>query len=274
MKNDRRLFLVACQRGLVGFSTLVVACGTAPSVPADARTQLAPTGKLRVGLLSSNPMYVTQVTPPGDLRGAAVDMGRELAKQLGVEFAPVRYPGINQMLAGAKAQEWDVAFLAIDPERGDEVEYTAPYMEVDFTYLVSPRSPIRNIAEADASGRRIAAARGSVGDLVLSRTLKQAILIRTDGISAAFEMLSADKVDALVSNRLSLMELSKKLPGSRVLDGRFHGAPIGAATHKSRPAGANYLKQFIEQAKASGFVKAAIDRAGMQGVSVAPLSRK
>lgn len=270
--NASRVISLLMYGGLLTAIHVLAACATAPNISDAARTHLAPTGKLRVGLLSANPMYVNQDTPAGELRGVAVDLGRELAKRLGVAFEPVRYPGIAQMMRGAKAAEWDVAFMAVEADRANEVEYTAPYMEVDFPYLVSGNSPIGRVEDADRPGHRIAAAQGAVGDLVLSRALKQATLIRTANLSAGFQMLVAGNVDAVVSNRLTLMDLSKKLQGSRVLEGRFHGAPIAAATLKGRPAGTAYLKAFIEDAKASGFVRSAIDKAGMQGVSVAPPS--
>jgi polar amino acid transport system substrate-binding protein len=220
-------------------------------------------------------VYVTRDDGSNKLQGVAPDLGRELAKGLGVEFEAIRYPNIIRMLEGAKAGEWDVAFLGIDPTRAVDIEYASAYMEDDYTYLVGAGSPVQSIGDADRSGHRIVVAQGGVGDLFLSRNLKQAELLRVSEITTAtLELLSSGAADAVVWTRPALLGLSVSLPGSRVVEGRFYGAPLGLAVVKGRPAARAYVTGFVEEAKASGLVQQAIQRANLHGVTAAaPASR-
>jgi polar amino acid transport system substrate-binding protein len=256
-------------------ATALSSCTTTPGVQSAARSELAPTGRLRVGLFNKNPVYVTRDDGGNELRGVAADLGRELAKELGVEFEAIRYPNIDAMLSGATASEWDVAFLGIDPARAVDVDYSAAYMEVDYTYLVPGDSPIQNIGDADRPGYRIAVAQGGMGDSFLTSSLKRAELVRVPEVTTAtLELLSSGDVQAVVWNRLALLELAESVPGSRVVEGRFYGAPLGLAVAKGRPVGTAYVKDFVEEAKTSGMVQQAIQRADLRGVKVAPPASK
>ncbi len=204
---------------------LIVVVLTGPTVAAEdalapsaaVRAELAPTGALRVVLLVGNPVLVLE--REGALSGVSVDLGRALADTLGVPFVPVRYPSMAAILASATAGEWDVAFIAADPAR-TEVAFTAAYMEVDNTLLVPAGSPIRTFADMDRPGGTIAVQERDTADLYLSRTLRQARLVRVTH-AVAFELLAAGRVDAYAANRHRLTELQATLPGSRVLDGWF-----------------------------------------------------
>jgi polar amino acid transport system substrate-binding protein len=168
------------------------------------------------------------------------------------------------------AGEWDVAFLAVDPVRR-EVVFTAPYMEVEVTYLVPERSGIRRAAEVDSPGMRIALQSKTAADLFLTRELKHASLLRTRDTAAAFEALKAGAADAFADNRQHLQSVVEANEGYRVVDGRFSSIRHAAAVPASRQAAARYLRGFIEDAKASGFVKSALDRSGIRGVRVGVL---
>ena len=259
---------------LLGAAWLSSSCTAGSPVPRAARSELAPTGKLRVGLFNRNPVYVTQDLG-NDLQGVAPDLGRELAKRLGVEFEAIRYPNIIRMLEGAKTGEWDVAFLGIDPTRAVDIEYAAAYMEDDYTYLVGADSPVQNIGDADRPGHRIVVAQGGVGDLFLTRSLKQAELLRVSEITTStLDLLASRGAEALVWNRPALLRLSMSLPGSRVVEGRFYGAPLGLAVVKGRPAATAYVTGFIKEAKAGGLVQQAIQHANLHGTTAAvPTSR-
>lgn len=253
---------------------LISGCVSSPSVPAMARNELAPTGKLRVGLILANPVLVTKDTASGELRGVAVDLGKSLAARLDVPFEPVGYPTVAKLVESAKANEWDVAFLAFDPARVSEMEFSAPYMEVDNTYLVPANSKITSIGMVDQLGIRIAVPEKSAPDLFLSRSLKNATLIRgKGGAAAALEILSSGQADAFAENRQLLTIASAKLPGSRVLEGRFSAVQHAVAVTKGRMAGAAYVRQYMEEAKASGLVQQAINRASLIGVNVAPTTK-
>ena len=234
------------------------------------RSDLAPTGRLRVGINYGNPVLATRDATSGELGGVAVDLARELGDRAGLPIALVGYESAGQMVEGLRAGAWDVAFLAVDPARAGEIDFTAPYVEIEGTYLVPSGAPIREIADVDGDGVRIAVSANSAYDLFLARTLQHAELVRAPDPNAAFELLVAGKVNVVAGVKQSLLVNAERLPGSRLLDGRFMaiqqalGIPIG------RDAGANYLREFIEDVKASGLVMRAMERAGVRGVSVAP----
>ena len=161
--------------------------------------------------------------------------------------------------------------MGINAERATALDFSSPYMEVELGYLVRPGSPIANVSEIDRSDVRIAVLDKGGSDLHLSRTLKSAELVRAPNGSELYSLLKSAKVDAVAATKTALYVEAEKLPGSRVLDGRFLVEPIGAGVPKGpNPTAASYVANFIEMEKANGQVKAAIDRAGLRGVVVAP----
>ena len=253
---------------------LLSGCASSPNAPAEARNALAPTGKLRVGLILANPVLVTKDAASGELRGVAVDLGKNLAMRLGVPFEAVGYPTVAKLVESAKANEWDVAFLAFDPARTSEMDFSSPYMEVENTYLVPANSRITNISEIDQPGIRVAVPEKSAPDLFLSRSLKNAVLVRgKGGAAAALEILSSGQADAFAENRQLLTTASAKLPGSRVLEGHFSAVQHAIAVTKGRETGIAYVRQYVEEVKASGLVQQAINRASLIGVNVAPMTK-
>lgn len=246
------------------------AWAAAPTAPPAARSELAPTGKLRVGFLTQNPSYVTKDGPATEMQGVAVDLARALAKQLGVSFEPVRYEAVSRMLDGAKAGDWDVAFLGFEPARTAHMDFTAPYAQIGNSYLVPAGSAIRTIGDADKPGHRIGVSQRSAQDVFVTKNVKQAQLIRSANNRESMKLLASGKIDALVANRTALIGLVKEMPGSRILEGSLFNVEQSIGVAKGRPAGAAYAKKFTEYAKASGLVKQAIDRSGQRGMNVAP----
>lgn len=234
------------------------------------RSDLAPTGKLRVGINYGNPVLATRDPTSGDFHGVAVDLARELGRRVGVPVELVGYEAAGKMVEAVQAGAWDVAFLAADPGRAGEISFTAPYMEIEGAYLVPAGSPLRAIADVDREGVRVGVSAKSAYDLFLSRSLQHAQLVRAPSPEASFELLVAGKVEVLAGVRQPLVANAKKLPGSRVLDGRFMAIQQALGIPKGRAAGAQYLCEFIEDVKASGLVAQAIEKAGVGGVSVAP----
>ena len=237
-----------------------------PEVSAAVRSELAPTGKLRVGINTGNFLLVNK----DSASGIAVDLGRELGKRLGVPVDLVTYDAAGKLADGVKAGAWDVAFLGAEPQRANEIAFTAAYLEIPATYLVPAGSRIRAIEEVDREGVRIAVAQKSAYDLFLSRNLKHAQLVRAEGIQGSYDLFIAQKLEVLSGLKPRLVTDAEKLPGSRVLDGQFTAVQQAIGTPKSREAGAKYLREFAEDAKASGLVAEAIARHGVRGVSVAP----
>jgi polar amino acid transport system substrate-binding protein len=240
----------------------------------DARiADLAKAGKLRVALGLGSPVLAVKNPMTGDVRGPAVDLGRALAKRIGVEFVGIEYPRPGAILDGAKTGAWDVAFLVVDPERAKQVDFAPPYMQSDFTYLVAGGSPLRKAADVDRTGVRIAVPKGDASDLLLTRILKHAELVRTDTIPAASELLGAGTVQAQAAPRPVLLAASAKVPGSRVLPDGFAAISWAALVPKDRAGRLAYVREFLEEAKASGMVDRIIQDAGLHGVQVAPLAR-
>ena len=165
---------------------------------------------------------------------------------------------------------WDVAFLGAEPSRANEIAFTAAYLEIPSTYLVPAGSPIRTIADVDRAGVRIAVSERSAYELYLTRTVKHAKLVYAKGIDGSYEVFVSQKLEALAGLKPRLLTDVQKLPGARVLDGQFTGVQQAIGTPKSRAAAAEYLRQFVEDVKASGFVAEAIAKNGVEGVSVAP----
>ena len=234
------------------------------------RSDLAPTGKMRVGINYGNPVLATRDPIIGELRGVAVDLARELATRTGLPVELVGFESAGKMFEAVQAGAWDVAFLAIDPGRADRISFTPPYIEIEGTYLVPFGSPLSTITEVDREGVRVGVSANSAYDLFLSRSIQHAQLVRAPDANAAFELIIAGKVDVVAGVRQHLVANAGKLRGSRVLEGRFMSIQQAVGIPKGRDAGAKYLREFIEDVKASGFVARAIEKAGIPGVSVAP----
>ena len=231
---------------------------------------LAPTGTLRVGINYGNPVLATKDPNSGRLSGVAVGLARELGRRTDLPLELVGFESAGKMVEGLKAAAWDVAFLAVDPGREQEISFTAPYIEIEGAYLVPPGSALRAIADVDHENVRVGVSSKSAYDLFLSRNLKHAELVRESSPEAAFELIVAGKVDALGGVKQHLVARMEKLPGSRVLEGRFMAIQQALGIPKAREAGLSYLREFIEDAKASGLVARALEKAGVQGVSIAP----
>lgn len=241
----------------------------APLTPA-IRADLAPTGTLRAGINYGNFILATRDRATGESRGVAVDLTRELARRLGVSVEIVAYDSVAAMVDAAKTGAWDIAFLGIDPARAGEIGFTAAYLTIEATYLVPRGSGLRTVADVDHEGVRVAAPARANYELFLSRNLKRAQLVRAQNAADAFDLLVAGKVDALAGLRQALIGLTEKLLGSRMLDGQFMAVQQAVGVPRGRDAGLAYLRDFVEDAKASGLVARAIAQTGARGVSVAP----
>jgi len=252
---------------------LLTGCAGMQTAPTQEQKQaLAPTGKLRVAFLSAV-IYGMKDSATGELKGMAVDLGKDLARRVGVPFDPVVYTGNPALIAGAKSGEWDVALTGIVPERAAVMDFSAPYMELEQGYLVRAGVAIATASDVDKAGVRIGVAEKSGADLYLSRTLKNATLVRVKNFVELYALGSAKAADVhvIATGKPGLFATAAKAPGSRVLDGRIFVEPIGMGVPKGRAAAAVYVGKFVEEAKAEGLVKSAIERAGLRGVVVAPL---
>lgn len=241
-----------------------------PEMTPAARSELAPTGKLRVGINLGNFLLTATDPATGEYRGIAVDLGRELGRRLGVPVEIIGYPSPGALADAARSGVWDVGFLGAEPQRANEIDFTAAYVEIEATYLVPPGSPLKTIADVDREGVRIAISGKSAYDLYLTRNLKHAQLVRIVGADNAFKQFVDDKLDALAGLRPRLVQDHGNFPGSRILDGQFTAVQQAAGTPKGRTAGARYLREFIEDIKATGLVARTIEKNNVRGLTVAP----
>jgi polar amino acid transport system substrate-binding protein len=204
------------------------------------------------------------------MTGVGFDLGKELARRIGVPLEPVLYPSVGALLASGKSGAWDVAFVGFSPARAREWDFTGLHLEVEFGYLIPTGSAISAMADVDRPGIRIAVQEKSGPDVFFTRTLKNAVFVRAPSNPGALEALKSGKADVMGSIKPVLFEMSKQLPGSRVLDGRPGIDPHAMVMPKGRDRGVAYARQFIEDAKSEGLIKVAIERAGLRGVAVAP----
>jgi polar amino acid transport system substrate-binding protein len=240
------------------------------SVSPATVSELAPTGKLRIGLNYANFLLVLKDTRDGTPQGIAPDIGRELASRLGVKPEFVKFDAAGKLADGVKKGMWDVAFLGNEPQRANEIAFTPAYLEIPVTYLVPAGSPLKTFTDVDRQGVRIAVADQSAYHLFLTRNLKAAELVAADGIEGSFKMFADLKLEALAGLKPRLITDAARLPGSRILDGQVTAVQQSLGTPRSRETGARYLKEFVESLKASGFIGAAITRHNVNGVTVAP----
>jgi polar amino acid transport system substrate-binding protein len=254
---------------------LLANCTTAPmqtAPPPAAVADLAPSGTLRAAINFGNPILATRDPVTGAPSGVSVDLARELGRRLGVPVELVTFMAAGKVAEGARTNAWDIAFVAIDPVRAVDMEQTPAYVIIEGAYLVPADSPITVNAQIDRAGIQVVVAQGSAYDLYLTRELKQARLVRVPTSPDVVDAMVAQRLEASAGVRQLMQSEAKRVPGVRVLDGRFMVINQAMATPKGRLAGARYLDAFVEDMKASGFVAAALARHGIEGAAVAPPS--
>ncbi|MCC6651428.1 MAG: ABC transporter substrate-binding protein [Candidatus Eisenbacteria bacterium] len=231
--------------------------------------EIAPAGVLRVGVNFGNPV-IAQRAADGTPQGVGPALARELARRLGLPVEFVAFDTAGKMADAAKAGAWDVAFLAADPARATDIDFTAPYVLIEGTYLVRADSPYRGVADLDQAGRRIAVGLKTAYDLFLTREIRHAALERVDGSPAAIERFVTQGLDAAAGVRQPLAAYAAAHHGLRVLEESFMVIRQAAAVPKGRPGAAAVLAAFIEEAKASGFVRRSLEASGQGEVTIAP----
>ena len=249
---------------------LITACSMNPTTPAAAVSQLTPTGKLRVAINYGNAVLAKRDAATGEVSGVSVDLARELAQRLGVELQLLPFDAANKSVEAIKNKQADVGFFAIDPLRGADTDYTAAYVVIEGTYVVPQASPIKVNADVDKPGTRIAVAAKSAYDLFLSREIKQATLVRTVTSAGVADMFLEQKLEVAAGVKQQLEKDMTRLPGLRMLEGRFMEINQAMGTSKGRDEGIKYLRAFVEEMKASGFVAKALEHHRIEGVAVAP----
>ena len=227
----------------------------------------APTGTLRAAINQGNSV-LAQKGPNGEALGVTADLARELARRLGLPLELVIFDAAGKVFDALKRSAWDIAFLAVEPVRAAEIDFTAPYVLIEGTYMVPKDSALNTVEDVDRAGVRIAVNKGSAYDLYLTRTLKHATLMRhdRDGIG----MFKQDKLEVAGGVRQPLESYARQDPSVRVMAGRFMAIQQAMGMPKGRGAAPDYLRGFVEEMKASGFVADALKRSNQPDAMVAP----
>jgi polar amino acid transport system substrate-binding protein len=254
-------------------AALLAGCAPTGERPDRAAiTEMSPTGRLRAAINLGNPILAT-AGADGTARGVSVDLAREAASRLGLPIELIPFKSAGTVVEAVKASQVDLAFVAIDPVRAADMEYTAPYVIIEGAYLVRDGSPLRSNDEVDRPGTRVAIGRGSAYDLFLTRELKAATLVRAPTSPAVVDLFLAQQLEVAAGVKQQLESDARRVGGVRLLPGRFMVIEQAMGVPKGRRAAQAWLSRYVEQMKASGFVADALKRHGIEGAAVAPPGR-
>jgi len=249
---------------------LVIGCAaSAPDSHAGAAAELGATGKLRAAINFGNPILASR-DPSGEARGVSVDLAREAARRLQVPIELVLFNSAGAVVEAVKARQVDLAFVAIDPVRGADMDYTAPYVIIEGAYLVRNSSPLHRNDDVDRAGTRVVVGRGSAYDLFLTRELKSATLVRVPTSPEVTDLFLAQNLEVAAGVKQQLEADAKRVGNVRLLPGRFMAIEQAMAVPQGRLAAQEWLTAFVEEMKASGFVASALKRHAIEGAAVAP----
>lgn len=238
---------------------------------AELLSTLAPRGHLRAAINVGNPI-LARLTESGRPEGVSIDLAQRLAQQLGLELELVVLDAAGKSVDTVTQDEADFGFFAIDPVRGAGIAFTAPYVLIEGAYLVRHDSPLQDNAEVDRAGQSVMVGQGSAYDLYLTRELKNATIMRAPTSPAVVANFMEQGADVAAGVKQQLQADAQCIAGLRLLPGRFMVIQQAMGLPKSRGVqAAQFLSDFVQEAKASGFVAQALSRHGIQGASVAPL---
>jgi polar amino acid transport system substrate-binding protein len=267
MASTRRSFCAA------GGLLLAGCASTRPDPRVAAKAELGATGKLRAAINFGNPILANK-DAAGEPRGVSVDLAREAARRLDLPVELVLFNSAGNVVEAVKARQVDLAFVAIDPVRAADMEYTAPYVVIEGAYLVRTSSPLQRNEEVDRPGARVAVGRGSAYDLFLTRELKSASLVRAPTSPEVTDLFLAQNLEVAAGVKQQLEADARRVGGVRLLPGRFMVIEQAMGVPKGRTAAQAWLSGFIEEMKASGFVADSLKKHGIEGAGVAPLRPK
>jgi polar amino acid transport system substrate-binding protein len=246
--------------------------GCASTSPPAAVSDLAPTGKLRAAINVGNPILAARGAVGAEPSGVSVDLARELARRLGVPVQLLVFESAGKVVEAGKAG-WDIAFVALDPARAAEIAQSPPYVVIEGAYLVRADSKITSNDEVDRKGNRVVVGQNSAYDLFLTRNLKQAEIVRAPTSPAVVELFLKENHEVAAGVKQQLEADARRVPGLRLLPGRFMVINQAMASQRITDtrgaAGARFVREFVEEMKASGFVARALARHKVQGAAVA-----
>ena len=260
--NFRRALLIAAA------AVALAGCAT-PGVAPEVRAALAPTGTLRIAVYPGSPTSLVRGPGVDEQRGLTVDIGRELARRLGVPAEVLVFERVPEVIEALKAGGADFTITNASAARARDVDFTPPLVALETGFLVPAGSAISSLAEVDRPGVRVGVAQGSTSQGALANVLKQARVLPAPSVPAATELLRKGELDAFATNKGILFEMADRLPGARVLDGRWGQEQLAVAVPQGRGVAAGWLKAFVADAVAQGLVQQAATRAGLRGLAPA-----
>jgi polar amino acid transport system substrate-binding protein len=237
--------------------------------------QLCPTGKLRIAVaVAPSPSAQFAIKDGNGFKGVAVTLGSALAKKLGVPAQIVPHQASGEIQNSAADNKWDVAFLPVDAERKKFVDFGSAYHLLQSTFLVAPGSAMQSVNDADAAGVGIGGVANTATFRAAVKATPKATHIEFSGVDLATAAMNEGRIAAIALSRESLGGLAAKIPGSRVLADAFLNSTTAVCVPKGKPAALDYVSAFIEEAKASGLVRSALDEMGLKSSIVAPAGMK
>jgi polar amino acid transport system substrate-binding protein len=284
MKKSLYASLMIATFAMVGCASkqspqVITPAATSVETPALSRADslaiaksLAPSGVLRAAINFGNPILAKRGTAGLPPTGVSVDIANELGRRLGLPVQLVQFEAAGKVVDALKVGAVDLVFVAIDPVRGADILYSAPYVIIEGSYMVPKNSPIQRNDQVDVPGNRIVVGAGSAYDLYLIRALTKATLVRASSSPAVVDKLVAEKFEVAAGVRQQLEADAKRVPGVRMLEGRFMqiDQALGVPKLPGRETGLPYLRGFVEDLKQSGFVESSLKRHRIEGAAVGP----
>jgi polar amino acid transport system substrate-binding protein len=241
--------------------------------PASAdplKDEIAPTGKLRVaiGISPAGGAYWSTKTEGGGYAGVPVDLGKEMAAQLGVPVEYVVHQNSGQITDAASKGTWDVTFLPKDPERETKMSFGPVYEVADATYIVKSGSSITNFQTLDQPGVKVAAVNNTTTMRGAMAHLKNAKVTGYQAYNEIFGLLKSGEVDAFALSRDQLIAMARKIPGTRVLDETFKQTTTAVAVPLNHPLAAAFATKFMTEATSNGTLRKAYDNNGLKDTPI------
>lgn len=259
------------RRSLLAFvlSSALIATGA----HAEGVRDIAPTGSLRVAVAvgpAASAFWATRDPATGKPRGVTVELGKAAAENLGVPLHLVEYPSSDAIAEAGGTDAWDLSFMPAEARREQWVDHGPAYVAYTSSYLLRAGSDISSNAQVDRAGMRVGCIEGTATSRTLTRTLQHATLTKFDKADAAAELIGRGELDALAMGTEAVEDLSRKLPGTRVLDGVIQSTGVVVVVPKGRAAARAWAASFLQGAKADGTVRRALDSGGSANAKVAP----
>jgi polar amino acid transport system substrate-binding protein len=262
---------------LLVVASLLGACESAPTsaspsaVTSDAtvvaRQALAPTGTLRIAAYAGSPTSLVRRPGSDEPAGMSIDIGREMARRLGVPARIVEFERVEQVIDSLRNEQADVTLTNASAARAALVDFTEPMVALELGYLVMPGSPVASIADIDRAGVRVGVSQGSSSQAALTKAYHDAIVVPATSLTAAASMLQDHRIDAFATNKGVLFQMADGLAGARVLEGRWGAESLAIAVPKGRIAGKAWLEDFVTSVRNDGRVQHAAQRAGLRGLA-------